>query len=325
MHQWNKKIAVAVLLFLFVGGMAKVFAQTGGSAGAFSRIGFGPRGMAMGNALSSVTSEGIYSYYNPAVTALAKEGNQVDLATAAMSFDRSFHTATGTFRLPPSAGLSFSLMNANVGDIDGRSVDGYDTGTLNTHEYQMATALGIQITSKFSAGIGLKYLLADYHTDLTNAHTLGLDLGALYKLSDQFQIGFTARDLLASYSWNSTTLYGDESSSRTDDFPRQFRVGGSYSSDFGLLVSLEGGRMIHQNYSATNIRLGSSYKLHERVTIRAGWQVDNLSSLKTSNHGSAGFSIHLPFDFLSPSVDYAFIQEGNNISYMHTFGLRLNI
>ncbi|MDZ7680629.1 MAG: hypothetical protein U5J63_02685 [Fodinibius sp.] len=311
--------------FLLWGFISAAVAQTGGSAGAFSRIGFGPRGMAMGNALTSVTSEGIYSYYNPAMTARAPTGNQVDLGTAAMSFDRSFNTATGTFRLPPSAGVSLSLINANVRGIDGRSTDGYDTGSLQTHEYQISSALGIAISSKLSVGIGLKYYLADYHSELSTASTLGLDVGALYQLSDNWQLGLTTRDLLAAYNWDSSTLYGDESSGRTDDFPPQYRIGASFSGISGLLISVEVGHIIYGNTSANTLRIGSSYRLHERITLRAGWQIDELASPKNSNHGSAGFSVHLPFDLLAPSIDYAFVQEGNNISYMHSFGLRLNI
>lgn len=316
---------ILVLCILVCGIPSVSFSQTGGLAGAFSRMGFGPRGMAMGNALTSVTDQGIYSYYNPALAAQVASGSQVDFATAAMSFDRSFNTANGTFRLPPSAGISLSLINANVADIDGRSIDGYDTGTLKTHEYQIASALGIEISSGFSLGIGLKYFIADYHSDLSNAKTLALDFGALYTFSDRLKAGFTVQDLLASYSWNSGTLFGDDSSARTNDFPTQFRVGLSYYPFSELLLSLEGGYITHENFSANNFRIGSSYDLHERLTLRAGWQIDDLSSLKSSNHFSTGFSVHLPFDFLSPSVDYAFIQERNYISFMHTFGLRLNL
>lgn len=315
---------LTVFIILSLNAMP-AFSQTSGSAGAFSRMGFGPRGMAMGNALTSVTDQGIYSYYNPALAAQVASGNQVDFATAAMSFDRSFNTAYGIFRLPPSAGISLSIINANVANIDGRSVDGYDTGTLKTHEYQIASALGIKISSRLSVGIGLKYFIADYHSDLSNAKTLALDFGALYTFSDRLKAAFTVQDLLASYNWNSSTLFGDDSSNRTDDFPTQFRIGFSYHPTSKLLLSLEGGHITHENLTANNLRIGSSYDLHERLTLRAGWQVDDLSSLESSNHFSAGFSVHLPFDFLSPSVDYAFIQERNYISFIHTFGLRLNL
>ena len=320
----SAKLIIAIVTFLLC-APSTAFTQTGGSAGAFSRIGFGPRGMAMGNALTAVTSEGIYPYYNPALAAESSGGNQIDFSTAAMSFERSFNTVNGTFRLPPSAGIALSVINANVGGIDGRSPDGYDTGTLQTHEYQIASTMGIQISTQLSAGVGLKYYIADYHKDLTNTSTLGLDLGALYKFSENLKLGLTVQDLIASYTWDSSTLYGDESSARTDNFPTQLQIGGSYSGLSDLTLSMEGGRIYYENEYSTNVRLGAAFNLHERITIRAGWQIDALSSVKRTNHGSAGFSVHLPFDLLSPSVDYAFIQEGNNISYMHSFGLRLNI
>jgi len=320
----SAKLIILIVIFLFC-VPSTAFTQSGGSAGAFSRIGFGPRGMAMGNALTAVTSEGIYPYYNPALTAESSRGNQFDFSTAAMSFERSFNTVNGTFRLPPTAGITLSLINANVSGIDGRSPDGYDTGMFQTHEYQIASAMGIQISTQLSAGVGLKYYIADYHNDLANTSTLGLDLGALYKVSKNLKLGLTVQDMIASYTWDSSTLYGDESSVRTDNFPTRLQIGGSYSGLSDLTLSMEGGRIYYENESSINVRLGAAYNLHKRITIRAGWQIDALSSVKRTNRGSAGFSVHLPFDLLSPSVDYAFIQEGNNISYMHSFGLRLNI
>jgi len=314
----------ALLFFLFCGSTTAAFAQYGGAASSFSRIGFGPRGMAMGNALTSVTEEGIYSYYNPALAAYVSEGNQIDISTAAMSFDRSFNTANGTFRLPPTGGISVSLVNANVDNIDGRSIDGYDTGTLATHDYMLSAALA-QHLGKLSIGIGLKYYIANYHTDLSKAKTLGLDLGLLYRISPKLKAGLAIHDLLASYHWNSSTLYGDNSSAKNNHFPRRIRLGISYDVIKDLVLSIEAGHSVYDNRSINNFRIGSSWKLHKRITVRAGWQIRDLLAVKTSNHFSAGFSIHLPFNWLSPSIDYAFVQEANNVSYMHVFGLQLNL
>lgn len=280
--------------------------------------------MGMGNAFTSVTTDGIYSYYNPATAAYASDGNQFDLATAAMSFDRTFSTANATFKVPPAAGITISLIHASVRNIDGRSGSGYDTGMLDTNEYQLSAAWGRRFSDNFSIGLGFKYYLSDLHANLSAAKTAALDLGLLYTFTDHLQAGLTVQDLLASYNWNSSSLYGDESSNRVDKFPTTVRLGISYDLTQNWLVSLEGGRMIHENISNNHLRIGSSYLLHERITARAGWQIDELSSFDTSNHFSVGFSVHLPFDVLSPSVDYAFVQEANNI-YMHTFGLRLNL
>lgn len=295
--------------------------QNGGSAGAFSRLGFGPRGMATGNAMVSVSSNGIFGYYNPALAALTTK-LQVDLSTSAMSFDRTLNTASGVFRLPPTGGLAVSIINANVSNIDGRTSSGYHTDMLSTHEYQISAMMGQQLSSSLSAGIGLKYYLSDLHSELPNATTLGIDIGILYHFSDQLQLGATIRDLLASYNWNSGTLYGDDSSAQINTFPLQIQFGGSYQFSQKLSASIQGGQRIYEDKSVNNIQLGGWYNIHERFTLRSGWQVQDLSSIGTTNQFSAGFSIHLPFDLLSPSIDYAFVQEPNNISYMHTFGIQ---
>lgn len=301
-------------------------AQPSGFAGSFSRLGFGPRGMAMGNALTAVDAQGIYGYYNPALAAFSTAGNQVDISTSLMSFDRTLHGLSSTFVLPPSAGINVALLNANVTNIDGRTTSGYYTSDLSTHEYQLLTAFGIRIKEYLALGVGIKVNLADYHTELSNTQGTGFDLGLLYKASNKLSLGITAQDLLASYAWNSGELYGNESLAETvDNFPVRLNAGGSYILQPQLLLALNYGVLIHESGQFQQLRLGSSYQLHQRITLRAGWQIDDLENISTSNRTGAGFSIHLPFDLLEPSVDYAFLLEPNQISSMHVFGLRLNL
>lgn len=62
-----------------------LFAQTETSKissmpGAFSRMGFGARGMGMANAMSTITDGNISAYYNPALSAF-QEGNSFRLLT----------------------------------------------------------------------------------------------------------------------------------------------------------------------------------------------------------------------------------------------------
>ena len=44
-----------------------------------------------------------------------------------------------------------------------------------------------------------------------------------------------------------------------------------------------------------------------------------------SGHLSAGFSINLPFDRFSPSIDYAFVREPYGVANMHVFAIRMNL
>ncbi len=300
-------------------------AQTGGYAGSFSRLGFGPRGMAMGNALTATGSEGIYSYYNPALAAFAPAGNQVDISTSLMTFGRNMHNLGGTFRLPPSAGISLSIINANVGDIDGRDLDGYPTGELSTHEYQLASAFGIRIGQKLSLGTGIKLNIANYHPDLKNVSGLAIDLGLFYKASESLSFGIAARDLLASYNWNSSDLYGDNLASRRETFPVRLNGGVAWSPAEEIKLALDYGLLTQGSHRIYQLRLGGSYALHERFSLRGGWQIEDLNHPGRENRPSAGFSVHLPFDTLSPSIDYAFSLEPNVSTAIHIFGLRLNL
>ena len=55
-----------ILLPLIIGG--SLHAQIEGAPGAFSRLGFGARGMGMGNAMTAVEDGDLSSFYNPAST-----------------------------------------------------------------------------------------------------------------------------------------------------------------------------------------------------------------------------------------------------------------
>lgn len=301
-------------------------AQPSGFAGSFTRVGFGPRGMAMGNAITAEAGEGIYAYYNPAFAAYARKGSQVDISTSIMSFDRTLNGLNATFQLPPSAGLTVSLLNANVRNIDGRTPDGYFTSQLETHEYQLMTSFGVNISPAFALGLGVKLNLADYHPEVSPAKGVGFDIGVVYKASDKLSFGFTAQDLLASYSWNSAELYGDESlSETTEDFPLRFNLGTSYRLQPEIVAAFNYGILIHDGKQFSQLNLGFSWLIHERLSLRGGWQVDDLKNYSRSNRPSAGFSIHLPFDILEPSIDYAYMREPNGISSMHVFGLKMRL
>ncbi|MCP9292782.1 OmpP1/FadL family transporter [Gracilimonas sediminicola] len=337
-----------VFLLLFGLISPSLLAQNGGFAGASYRIGYSARGMAMSNAMSAVTSEGAFAYYNPAQAALALDTRQTDLTVGALKFDRVFQSSGIHLKLPPSAGISFNVMRAGVKDIDGRTVSGYPTGLFTVNEYQLTSNFGIRLSEKFNAGVGLKFSMADYHSELDNAFTVGVDLGALYNAGEYLNIGFSVKDLFANYSWNAQNLYNlDQARDVVNNFPTRIILGLAYqrklftvSADFelqsyssetetteffidnGVPSTITTSETI--NTSSSQVRLGGSWKAHERFTLRAGWNLPEATNMD-SWALSSGFSIHLPFDVFSPSIDYAFVMEPYRISNMHVFSLRLNL
>ena len=345
-----KRYLTVIVVFLGVLIPAgELLAQAGGFTGAFSRIGFGPRGMAMGNALTAVHHDGAYGYYNPALAAAPNDFIQLDFASSAMAFDRQLHMVSAQFQLPPSAGISVSILNGRVGDIDGRTQSGYYTETLSTSEYQMITNFGIRFSDTFWGGVGIKVNLSDFHSDVSTETSIGLDAG-LYKQVGPVGLGLAVQDLFAKTNYDTSNLFGSNTGgARSNDYPTRIKLGGSYVYNSDLLISAEyeiqvlssefksvetrllEGRPVTNTVRSevtTNTqiaRLGARYHIHPRVTLRSGLQALDLNHDSFNIQPTAGFSLHLPFDRFSPTVDYAFMREPSNISTMHVFSIRLQL
>ena len=78
------------------------------------------------------------------------------------------------------------------------------------------------------------------------------------------------------------------------------------------------------NTNVQQLRLGGSWKAHERFTLRGGYNLPDLTNM-VSWGASSGFSLYLPFDKFSPSIGYAFVIEPNRVSNMHVFSLSLKL
>lgn len=342
-----RHLFLSLLAALFVLPVTAM-AQNGGFAGNSFRMGYSARGMAMANAMNAVTSEGSFAYYNPAQAALFNKNKGTDLTVGALQFDRVFQSTGIQLQLPPDAGLSFYLLKSGVKDIDGRTQSGYPTEYFNISEYQFASNFGIRLNSKLHAGVGVKFGLANYHDDLDQGVSLGVDIGILYQTNGPLNIGLSVKDLFGSYSWNSQQLYGlDQSKNVVNEFPTRYILGlafqkekftlsgdfeiQSYTSEISsseVFISDGSPVVITSNEqvetSSAQMRLGGSWKAHERFSLRAGWQLPDFKD-PDSWAMSSGISIHLPFDIFSPSIDYAFVMEPYRISNMHLFSLRLNL
>jgi len=339
-------IVAAVLLYCLP---TISLAQTGGANGTYARIGMSPRTIAIGNAYTAGGAEGIYTAYNPAMAARVRH-NQVDFSGASMSFDRSLATVNLTFPLPPNAGLALGLVYAGVRDFDGRTQSGYFTDRFSTHDLQFIGSFGLQVSAGMMAGVNVKFQTSRYNEKVTPPVSFGIDIGLIYNWNRYTQLGFVVQDMLANYIWDTQELYGTVGSNQTTDkMPTRFKLGIrhslpaipinfygevehrlTHSEVYDNRLFLDNGRPVvrtirlNSSTASQYIRLGSSYDVHERITVRAGWQSGHLTFIDIDQQFSAGFSLHLPFDALRPSIDYALVREPSGVSWMHMFSLRLN-
>jgi len=335
---------VLVIIFSVIGvGIAQEsLAQ---SAGAFSRLGFGARGMAMSNALIADNSGATSPYYNPALAPFTSRQN-LQASVAFMTFDRQLEFLQFASPLPPVAGVAAGLIHASVSDIDGRSSSGFHTENFSTDEYAAFLAFGLKIGQKASMGLGLQLFRADLFNDLQAVNSIGIDLGFTIQVSEALNIGVVADDLLAKYSWDTSSLYSSGGKRTTDNFPVRLRLGASYKL-------MEGRARVMAEYESrtstleyrtreiqdinqepieiTNVeeftiqesrfRIGGEYHLSEPFALRAG--LDRIGDSIDGMRPSAGFLVAQPLGQIVFWVEYAFALEPYNTGTMHVMTLRL--
>ncbi len=310
-------IREVALLFLVAFPLSISFAQIGGTAGAYSRMGFGARGMGMGNALTAVTAGDAVAYYNPAALPFAQYRN-ITASFGILAFDRRLNFLSFAQPLKGNAGISAGIINSGVSNIDGRDSDGEPTGALKTSENQVFLGFGTQMQNGLAIGLNVKYLYHHLYTDV-NSSTFGVDVGALLPVSSSLTLGFVARDLLSKYSWNTNTIYGENGTQADNKFPRLYTVGAAYTlpDSIGLAaVDVE-----FSNQSTVILKAGIEVPLIPEITVRAGMDRIDLKEKGNGVRPTFGFTARTSFDDLTPAINYAYIIEPFASSGMHMISL----
>ena len=292
-------------------------AQIGGEPGAYSRMGFSARGIAMGNAMTAVATGDVVSYYNPAVVPWIGY-RSASVSYGILSLDRQLNTLSYGVGLKPSAGLSVGIINAGVSDIDGRDSDGNQTGSLQTSENQIFLGFGIRFPAGWSAGLNIKLLYYNLYSSV-NSLTVGLDFGVLAPLSDDFTVGLTIRDLNSKYKWDTSTLFGQQGQSVEDKFPLLYTVGAAWAlpDSFGL-VSAE---IEVSNVKSLFARAGIEVPVIPELTLRAGIDRIDLREKGSGIKPSFGFTLAKNLDSWTPCLNYAFVLEPFSPGGIHIVSL----
>lgn len=302
--------------------------------GAFSRIGFGARGIAMGNSISSVKTGNLVSYYNPALASF-QEGNLFQTAYSFLSLDRTLNfvsftrkfefgrveTPDGKTRPRSVAGISAGLINSGVSGIDGRDNQGVKTGDLSTSENQFFIAVSNRFSDKIAVGIAFKFYVFKLYEDFSS-NGVGLDIGLLYSYNDALTFSFVMADINSKYEWDSGKIYGTSGSITKNKFPLLTKIGASYNfKEDGIITSIE---FENSNAGSKYIRAGIEYNIFTDLFIRAGIDRINLLNSEIPLRPSFGFSYFYMLNNLKLGIDYAFVIEPYSSSDHHIIGVNIN-
>ncbi len=332
-----KKKFLAVIIFLTLTAVLAAqpeYSRHFGLAGDFSRMGFGARGMGMGNSMSAVTTGNLVSYYNPALSAF-QQNNSFQTSYTFLSFDRHLNFLSFTRRFDfysikdsaadnpkprSSAGISAGIINAGVSDIQGYDNHGFKTEMLSTSENQFFLGLANRFSEKFSIGIAVKFYYYKLYEKITSTG-LGFDLGALYKLNENINFSFVLADINSKYKWDSAPVYEQSGTNIEDKFPILRKIGVSYfNQPTGILSSFE---FESSNAGFSFIRFGVEYNLFENLFLRGGVDRISISTKDYPIRPAAGFSYSKFFGSVLIGIDYAFMIEPYSSNDRHVVGLSI--
>lgn len=307
------------------------FSKYNSMAGSFSRLGFGARGMGMGNSMGAVIDGNLVSYYNPALSAFQK-GNYFQTSYSFLSLDRSlnFLNFTKKFDLGKSktdpnkprstAGISVGIINSGVSNIDERDNQGVKTGDLSTSENQFFISLSNRFSEKLSLGIGIKFYYYSLYEDITST-AFGLDLGALYIVNQNLTLAATISDINTKYKWDTSSIYGTAGNSTINNFPLLMKLAVAYKfTDPKLLATLE---IEHSNAETDFLRLGAEYNIFESFFLRAGVDRISINNFDLPIRPTFGFSYFKMVSGLNIGIDYAFVLEPYSSSDQHIVGVEV--
>jgi len=327
-----KRIIALILIFISTLAAQPEFSSISSQPGAFSRMGFGARGIGMGNAMSSVKYGNLVSYYNPALSVFQKESS-FQASYAILSLDRklNFLNFTKHFTLPgkrkkvgkmkePSlmAGISFGIINAGVGNIIGRDNQGNNTGEFSTTENQFFVSVAKEFSKKIALSISIKFYHYNLFQDVTSTG-IGFDLGGIYSLNEQWTLSVMIADLNSKYKWDTVPVLQQNGSQTENKFPLLKKIGVSYlSKEFNTLVATE---LESSNGGTTIFRIGAEHYLTENVTLRGGIDQYNLKNSDFPIRPSLGVSFIRKVGNFLLSVDYAFVIERYSPDDRHIVGI----
>jgi len=332
----NKIIFLAIMISSAVLLSAQPKTSNINSAvGAFSRFGFGPRGIAMGNSISAVKQGELVSYYNPALSVF-QTGNAFQAGYSFLSLDRKLNFLSFTRRFDfyssrdsanenrkprTSAGVCVGLINSGVSNIDGRDNEGGKTGMLSTSENQFFLSVSIKFSEKIAAGFSTKFYYYKLYQDMTSTG-VGFDAGILYTASQNLSWSFVLTDLNSKYSWDSSPLYDVQGTLSVNKFPTGKKVGVAYKVDeYNLITS---GEYYFDNIGTKIIRAGAEYNPIDKFIMRAGFDNYQLNNGDQSFQPSFGFGYETLFSQFILGFDYAFMYEPYSAQDRHIISLRMN-
>lgn len=327
----NRIIAIIIIGTILAHAQPK-FEPTNSAPGSFARIGFMPRGIAMGNAVSAITTGEVSPFYNPALSVFQQD-NAFHAGYTFLSLDRTLNYINFTRKFEffsskdsaivnaqprATAGLSAGVINSGISAIDGRDNQGFKTGELSTSENLFFVSVANKFSKKIAVGISVKVYYFNLYEEVTSTG-VGFDLGMVYTINDNLKAAFVFTDVNAKYKWDTSNIYSTDGTTTNNKFPLAKKLAVSYfeaSTKLQLAAEFD-----FNSYGRKLLRAGAEYEIYPMIVLRAGMDNFVLNNSDELIQLSAGFSFGKMLSSYKISLDYAFTPEPYSAGARHLLGL----
>ena len=155
--------------------------------------------------------------------------------------------------------------------------------------------------------------------DEVTTTTVGFDIGALVKATDELSIGLVAQDINSKYKWDTKAIYDQNGKITEDKFPILYRGAVAYRiPETGAIVT---GEFEHSSDKINILRFGAEYYFMEYFSVRGGADRWDLDDNTTGVKPTFGFTVKNSFNGWTPAVNYAYVVEGFAPHGMHIITL----
>lgn len=291
------RIAVILIIGIFLTFPVILFAQPGSASFIFLRISAGSRPAALAEAVTASGNDITSSFYNPALLRAFDGKNQ-----AAFMYNSYFKDVSQNY-----FGLGFKGKKMSIGGYlslgrvaDIQRWEDPDTVSLGTFEENnfigaLTTAYSFEY---FDMGISVKY--AYEKIDYATANSFMVDVGIYKAVTEEIRAGAAVKNI------------GGKTKFVSESYPlaREFRLGVSYKpSYFENSLEVLGDAVFYSDID-TKFNFGVEYNYRRSFTLRSGYGL---------GYDSRGISFGGGVNYRQFTFDYAFVNYKNDLGNTHRF------
>jgi len=338
------KIPLIIMLLILIGVQipgviyAKKPYRVGTTTANFLEIGYGPAGIAMGDAYVSQVQDISAVYWNPAGLAFM-QNNEVFFNVQPWLLDVNTSFVAVGIPLQGLGTIALNIIHIGYGDMEVTTLRRQDgTGEMfDTNEYAMALSYGRAITDWFAFGVGVKYISSQiWHV---KGSAVAFDLGVIIKSeflsptgqqSDGMRIGMSISNYGTKLKYDGMDLLNpidilpNENGNYKDvpgqfrlnswELPLIFRVGVAVkpfvAGNSSITIAVDA---LHPNNNSESINAGLEYALNMpafgKLFFRGGYKALFMESAEYGPTFGAGFTMNLLRN-TSIRLDYAYRDLG---------------